>query len=95
VQFSREIEVFHLAPMTSIGLRDPLENRTPQHDATTGTIWRLTLRPGGPGGLARMNGMSKRRLNQLVATMPKNNPSGKPNQCHSVASSASHHGNSG
>lgn len=29
VQFSREIEVLHLAPMTSAGLRDPLENRTP------------------------------------------------------------------
>ncbi|MBH5369893.1 hypothetical protein HZZ16_17360 [Bradyrhizobium sp. CNPSo 4016] len=31
MQLSREIEVFHLAPMTSIG-RDPLENRTPQQN---------------------------------------------------------------
>jgi hypothetical protein len=48
VQFSRETEVLHLAPMTSIGLRAPLENRTPQQDATTRPM-ATNSRPGGPG----------------------------------------------
>ncbi|SPP94065.1 conserved protein of unknown function [Bradyrhizobium vignae] len=46
MQLSREIEVFHLAPMTSIGLRDPLENRTPQQNLSRRTLGRDARRIG-------------------------------------------------
>jgi hypothetical protein len=35
VQFSREIEVLHLAPMTSIGLADPTSGPTREPNTTT------------------------------------------------------------
>ena len=50
VQFSREIEVSHLAPMTSIGFRD--RSRTERRDATTGPM-ATNSRPDGPHRLTR------------------------------------------
>jgi hypothetical protein len=47
MQLSREIEVFHLAPMTSIGLRDPVENRAPQQKLSRRTLDQWWNRQGG------------------------------------------------
>ncbi|MBH5400867.1 hypothetical protein HZZ13_24260 [Bradyrhizobium sp. CNPSo 4010] len=83
MQLGREIEVFHLAPMTSIG-RDPLDNRTPNRTMAT------NVRPKGPAGLHAEPHPNDSR--HLVATMPSNNPSGKPNRGYSDAWSASRYG---
>ncbi|MEY9186347.1 hypothetical protein ABIG06_000248 [Bradyrhizobium sp. USDA 326] len=37
MKLSREIEVFHLAPMTRTGLQDLLKNRTPQQNLSRRT----------------------------------------------------------
>jgi len=80
VQFSREIEVLHLAPMTSIGLRDQTS----------------MSRSTAPGRVSTLNHVSRRTgPTEQVVTMPRNNSPGKPNRRRSDASSASHHGNSG
>jgi hypothetical protein len=44
VQFSREIEVLHLAPMTSIGLPDPTSGPTREPNTTTDCHNRLPWR---------------------------------------------------
>jgi len=90
VQFSREIEVLHLAPMTSIGLPDPAsrshKNRTPYPDARAKTV----SRPGGPDEVARWTTHPKQTgSTEEVVIMPRNNPSGKPNHRLSDASPAS------
>ncbi|MBH5388212.1 hypothetical protein H1B27_18290 [Bradyrhizobium sp. CNPSo 4019] len=84
MQLSREIEVFHLAPMTSTGLRDPLKNRTPHQNQS-----RRSLGRGPPSSHTELH--PNNGLNRSVVTMPRNNPSGKPNRGCSDASSASHH----
>jgi len=86
VQFSREVEVLHLAPMTSIGLPD---RPTREPNTITGCHGEDELSVGGSGGLARSGSTEQ------VVVMPRNNPSGKPDQRLSDASSASHHRDSG
>ena len=71
VQFSREIKVLHLAPMTSIGPRDPLKNRTSQQ-----SLCDELSALGPPGWHAELRPNSG--LNHKVAVMPRNNSSGKP-----------------
>ncbi|MBR0844974.1 hypothetical protein JQ607_32660 [Bradyrhizobium liaoningense] len=75
MEFSREIEVLHLAPMTSIGLRDPSSrsrsrNRTPQLDAMATT----SSRPRCAAGLARWLHIRTDRLNREGCNYDKEQP---------------------
>ena len=55
VQFSREIEVFHLAPMTSIGLRDLMLRPTREADSMTGGHGRDELWARAPRRVCTQN----------------------------------------
>jgi len=80
MQFSREIEVFHLAPMTGSALR--VGHQTPIEDRMTSpTMATTNSGTGHPAdwrtGLQILNRLGPTRE---VAVMPRNNPPGKPNR---------------
>lgn len=85
MQLGGEIEVFHLAPMTSIGLRDPLKNRTSQQNLSRRTLgrgrppgWHAELHPSDRIGCnyAKKQLLQQARLGYDASTAPNHGDSG-------------------